>query len=205
MINHQTNSYQTTGLLLLAGLLISACDGANVPGPAEMNERYEAVLEATQPPVSANFVPNGIEERTALARVEQYFLTMSGESVRTDTASVYAPTGVLYDNFDVIEGVDGIRDYFELSVSKSDELKVEFLQTSRTGVDYFVRWRMTIRSDALNDGEPMVSYGVSQFRFDNEGRLLMHRDFWDASTGFFEYLPGLAGLLQSVKAKLIEH
>lgn len=190
--------------LMLSAPLLTGCDNA-VPGPDEMNKRYEAMLAATEPPMSANFAPNGVEERAALDRVEQYFLNMSVESVLADTAKVYAPDGVLYDNFDVIEGLDGIRDYFEVSVSKSDELKVEFLQTSRAGVDYFVRWRMTIRSDAINDGLPMVSYGVSQFRFDSEGRLLMHRDFWDASTGFFEFLPGLAGLLQYVKSKLIEH
>lgn len=193
------------GLLMLAALLVAGCDNADILGPEGMNERYEALLVATEPPVAANFVPNGVEERTALGNTENYFRDMKIASIETDTALVYAPNGALYDNFGIIEGADAIRDYFKHSLTSADALRVEFLQTSRSGVDYYVRWRMTIVAPALNDGEPMVSYGVSQFRFDNQGRILLHRDFWDAGTGFYEFLPGVKRLLRTIRAKLIDH
>jgi hypothetical protein len=85
-------------------------------------------------------------------------------------------------------------------MARVQALQVEFLDVARSGPDYFVRWRMTVRSERLNGGEPMVSYGVTHFRFDAAGRILLHKDFWDAGTGLHEYLPGIGSLLRGVRA-----
>jgi hypothetical protein len=64
---------------------------------------------------------------------------------------------------------------------------------------------MLIVSPGLNDGAPLVSYGVSQFRFDQEGKVLLHRDFWDAGTGLYEYLPGIGGLVARARDLLTQY
>jgi hypothetical protein len=46
----------------------------------------------------------------------------------------------------------------------------------------------------------MVSYGVTHFRFDEAGRVLLHKDFWDAGTGLHEYVPGVGALVRRVRA-----
>ena len=79
---------------------------------------------------------------------------------------------------------------------------MEFRQISNAGSDYYIRWEMAIESEALSPGAPIVSYGVTHFRFDDEGRVLLHRDFWDASTGLYEYLPWVGGLLERLRAAL---
>jgi hypothetical protein len=45
----------------------------------------------------------------------------------------------------------------------------------------------------------VASYGVTQFRFDADGRVLIHKDFWDAGTALWEQLPGLGGIVRRVR------
>jgi len=170
-----------------------------------MNAAYEQVLEVTAPPKSAVFVPASPEEQAALARLESYFASMTPASVRDQTAVVYAPDAWLYDNLAIVSGADAIEKYFTGSVADTRALSVEFLQVIHDGPDYFVRWRMSVEAEALNDGQPMVSYGMTQFRFDGQGRVLVHRDFWDAATGLYEYLPGFGGILRSLRSRLADH
>ena len=41
----------------------------------------------------------------------------------------------------------------------------------------------------FNDGEPSRSVGVSHVVFDDDGRVLIHQDYWDAASHFFVLLP----------------
>jgi hypothetical protein len=59
---------------------------------------------------------------------------------------------------------------------------------------------MRVEHDALAGGKPVLSYGVTQFRFDKEGRVLLHKDFWDSGTGLYEQLPVLGGILGRIRA-----
>jgi hypothetical protein len=70
------------------------------------------------------------------------------------------------------------------------------------GIDWYVRWRMTVAVDGLNGGAPVVTYGVTQFRFDADGRVLLHKDFWDAGTGLYEHLPVLGGIVARVRGAI---
>jgi hypothetical protein len=170
-----------------------------------MASAYEEILVLTAPPKSAVFESDSVEEQAALARLKAYFATMSAESVRDQTAAVYAIDAWLYDNLAIVSGAPAIEKYFAKAAADVRVLSVDFLQVTRDGPDYFIRWRMSVEADALNDGEPIVSYGITQFRFDEQGRVLVHRDFWDAATGLYEYIPGLGGLIRSVRSRLAGH
>ncbi len=61
---------------------------------------------------------------------------------------------------------------------------------------------MRVEAKALSDGEPVLSYGTTQFRFDREGRVIIHRDFWDSATGIYEHLPYLGPIIKYVHRKL---
>jgi hypothetical protein len=125
--------------------------------------------------------------------------------VQAQTATVYAPEAWLYDNLAIVSGAEAIEAYFLGSLANARGLSVEFLQVTRDGPDYFIRWRMSVDVASLNDGQPMVSYGMTQFRFDPQGRVLVHRDFWDAATGLYEYLPGFGGLVRRARGALASH
>ncbi len=191
-------------IIIISTLWLSACANPNVETADELNARYEEALLRTAS-ASAAFTANSAAEKDVLARLEAYFAVMTPESVSAQTPAVYAADAFLYDNVAAVQGVDAIQNYLFKAAQDVEELRVEFLQVARADRDYYIRWKMIIRSDALASGSPLVSYGVTQFRFDSEGRVLVHRDFWDASTGLYEHLPVVGGWMQRVRGALGGH
>lgn len=187
---------------LLAALLAMVLAGCGQLAPQsadELNASYLAALERHAPPVAAVFEPGEPAEMAALERLAGYFADLDEASARQRTASVYAPDAYLNDNLAYIQGAQAIEDYFAHAAARVDAFSVEFLDVARSGPDYYVRWVMTITAARVNGGQPMVSYGVTQFRFDAQGRVLVHKDFWDAGTGLYEYLPGVGGLVRRIR------
>lgn len=191
----------TRAAVLAAAVLAgpAGCGGPAPPSPEAMNASYERALARTAG--RAVELPGGAEgERAALARAEGFFTDFSEAAVRERAASTYAADAYLNDTLAVMEGAPAIAEYFARTARRVSALRVEFLDASHAGPEYYVRWRMTIESPRLNDGAPMVSYGVTHFRFDAEGRVLVHKDFWDAGTGLHEYVPGVGALVRRVRA-----
>jgi hypothetical protein len=182
--------------LVVAGLL-AGCGTPPTPLPA-LNASYERALERTAP-LAAVLPPGSPEEQAAFARVQRYFDGMTAASVREQTATVYAPEGYLNDTLVGIDGAGRIEAYFAHTMENASLLKVEFLDRAPAGADWYVRWRMTVVADGLNGGRDVVTYGVSQLRFDGEGRLLIHKDFWDSGTGLHEQLPGVGSVVRRVR------
>ncbi len=190
---------------ILATLALSACSGSPGATPGELNAAYESALEETTAPVSFVFEAESSAEQAALDRLSDYFETMTAASVGAETGNVYSDDAWLYDNLIAIQGVDEIRRYFDKAASEVDSLAIEFLQIARSNEDYFIRWRMTIVAPRLADAEPLVSYGMTQFRFDAEGKVLLHRDFWDAGTGLYEYIPVFGSLVYRARSTLADY
>jgi hypothetical protein len=165
---------------------------------AELNDSYDRALARTA--AAAVELPGGeAGEQAAMARAEGFFADMRAEAIRARAAETYAPDAYLNDNLVAIEGAGPIGEYFSHTAGRLRSLRVSFLNVTHAGPDYFVRWRMTVESERLNGGAPMVSYGMTHFRFDASGRILLHKDFWDAGTGLYEYLPGLGPVLRRVR------
>ncbi len=177
--------------------VLAGCGGGRAMTAAAMNASYEQALEHT---FAGAAELSAAGEREALGRLEGFFTDLHAEALRERASATYAPEAYLNDTLAVVEGAEAIGEYFARTAGRVRALRVEFLNSAREGPDYFLRWRMTVESERLNGGEPMVSYGMTHFRFDSRGRVLLHKDFWDAGTGLYEYLPGLSTLVRSVRA-----
>lgn len=187
------------GAALAIGLL-AGC-GAPPPSPTDMNAAYVAALARTDP-LAADFTAGGDEERSALARAESFFTDMTVDSVSRLAPEVYAPSVYFNDTLVSLEGMEAVRDYFLQSVGRTRRLDVRFLDTARSGRDYYLRWLMTIEADGINDGKPSESYGVSHLRFDSQGRVLLHKDYWDSGGGLYEQLPVVGSILRAVRGRV---
>jgi SnoaL-like domain len=184
--------------ILLLGGLLAACGRAPVPLP-DLNASYERALARTAP-LAVACEPGSERQQAAFDRLQAYFTNMSADSVREQTATVYAPQAYLNDTLVGLDGAARIQAYFSHTMQATRVLNVRFLDRAPSGIDCFVRWEMTVEHDALAGGKPVLSYGVTQFRFDQEGRVLLHKDFWDSGTGLFEQMPLLGGIIARVRA-----
>ncbi len=188
----------TRGYLLLACLgFLPGCGTPPTPLPA-LNASYEQALARTAP-LAVILTPGSDEERLAFNRVQRYFTSMTAASVREQTSLVYAPQGYLNDTLVAIEGSGNIEAYFAHTAGQVRTLSIQFLERAPVGTDWYGRWQMTVVADGLNSGQPILTYGVTQFRFDAQGRILIHKDFWDAGSGLYEQLPILGGVIRRVR------
>lgn len=188
--------YPILPLLVLATTLLNGCGGGMTA--AELDASYLVALEESAGPARRmEEDPERLE--AALAGVREYFGDVTRASVRELTAQVYAPDAYLNDNLAAVRGADAIETYFLDAIESADVLRLEFLATAVDGIDVYVRWRMHMEVPALNRGEPMISYGMSRFRFDEAGRVLLHKDFWDSASGLFEHVPVLGRVLRHLR------
>ncbi len=183
--------------LAIVPWLLSACSAGITA--EELDASYARALEATETRAFAGFANEPERLSAAVAQVERFFSNVSQESVRELTRQVYAEDAYLNDTLAAVQGAAAIEAYFVEAVSGDRALQVEFLGTAVDGVDVYVRWRMAMTAPSLNRGEPIHSHGVTQFRFDDDNRVLLHKDFWDSGSGFYEHMPVLGRVIRRLR------
>jgi hypothetical protein len=180
--------------------LVASC-ASDVPSPDDLERSYGDALITTQARAS-ELAPQ--QRDAVLARIADLFHEMSEEKVRRLVPEVYAPDAYLNDGLKQQVGAEAIAEYLSRSVSGAKRIDFAFMDIvdPRSGPEYYVRWQMTQERDGLNGGKPYAAGGVSHFRFDAQGRLILHRDYWNTASGFYERLPGVGWLIRRVRARL---
>ena len=118
-------------------------------------------------------------------------------------SEVYAPEAFLNDTLKTVRGAQAIEDYFLETARSLVYAKVEFDDTLRASDgSYYLRWRMRMESKVIKKGEEIRTIGMTHLRFDKEGRVLVHQDYWDSGRGVFEHIPVIGTGIRMVKKRL---
>ena len=190
---------KVTLTLLAAALTVAGC---NRPPQEDMVESIDAALERSAPERVGTVAPGSPDEAAALARFADLVSDMSPERTAGLVPEVYADSVYFNDTLKEVHGATALADYFRHSLGGADQVTAEILDVARSGADVYVRWMMTIRFKKLADGEPTRTTGMSHLRFDGDGKIVFHHDYWDSTTGFFQYVPVVGRLIRYVKGKL---
>jgi hypothetical protein len=169
--------------------------------PEEMARTYIQALESTDGVAAHLYEPL---RKDALARIHALFSNMSVDRVHLLARAVYAPNAYLNDSLKVVVGAEAIEAYLVASVAAARQIHFDFADVAASvdGPEYYLRWQMTLEKRSINRGIPVRVPGVSHFRFDARGRVLVQRDFWNTGSGFYEHIPVLGWLIRSVRRRL---
>lgn len=146
--------------------------------------------------------PDSGEERAAIDRFENLLSDFKAVDFRDRIGDVYAEDAFFNDTLKTVRGVREIEQYLLASADAIDEGKVEFLDLVAKDGNYYFRWSMTLRFKRFGGGEPRQSVGMTHIRFDADGKVVLHQDFWDSTGGLFEHLPGLGWVLRKAKDRI---
>ena len=106
------------------------------------------------------------------------------------------------DTLKTLRGVEDIEEYLLETAHTVTSISVEFDDVARSGQDHYFRWRMDFQAPKLRKGETIRTIGITQIRFNNEGKVVLHQDFWDSTAGLFEHLPVTNQIVNAVKKRL---
>jgi len=135
-------------------------------------------------------------------RFSRLFSSLTEEGVGDLVSDVYARDAYLNDTLKEVRGVDSIREYLIDSGKAVRSCQVQLNDLVRSQRNYYVRWTMDIRFKKLKKGQLCRSQGISHLRFDEDGRIIYHQDYWDSTGGVFEHIPLLGLLIRLVKKRL---
>jgi SnoaL-like domain len=141
-------------------------------------------------------------EREAISRFENFLGHLDEKTAREDATKVYAPDAYLNDTLKTIHGSTGIRDYFIKTVQGLDGMTVTFDDMAVSGHNYYFRWTMDTRMKHLAKGQTVRTIGVTLVRFDPQGRVLIHQDFWDSAQGVWDHVPVLGSVIRWIQSKI---
>ena len=163
---------------------------------------YFSLLEETQNAAAGAPPPGSEAEAAAIARFKDLWADMTPDRVRENAGKVYAGEAILYDTIVLHRGIDEIRPYLVKTAERAAGVRVSVLEVLRRENEFYLKWSMDIDWSSFKKGKTTRSFGISHLRFNADGEVILHFDFWDSTTGFFEHLPVLGAVIRWIKRRV---
>ena len=165
------------GLFLLIGL---GCSG--VPRVTDSAAGFRAIRAEME--ARPTVVVGSPAERQGIERLKLFLSRIDADSVRSQTLTVYAPDAYLNDTLVSRRGATNIQTYFQATVEAAESITANIEDVTRSADGfYYVRWTMDVRMKKVAAGETIRTLGMTLVRFDDQGRVLIHQDYWDSAAG----------------------
>lgn len=175
--------------------ILPACSS----GPVDFTREYEAALSA-RPGVTLSDASAG---RRASAGFAALFGELSPDNVNAKVRSVYAADSWLNDTIATEIGIDAIEHYLLRTAQGSQSVRATVEDVAVSGSDCYVRWQMEVRTKNLASGQTITTKGMSQLRFDADGKIVFHQDFWNPAAGIYQHLPLLGPAIRYVNGLIV--
>ena len=137
------------------------------------------------------------EMACALARLVAFYEHLSLESL-AQLGGVYAPDAQFKDPFNEVQGHAAILAIFRHMFVQVDAPRFIVLESMGQCGQAFLTWEFRFRMQRRVAGEQCIR-GATHVRFDAQGRVVLHRDYWDVAEELYEKLPVLGAFMRMLK------
>lgn len=110
---------------------------------------------------------------------------------------IYTPNAAFKDPFNEVRGVEAIRAIFEHMYRAVESPRFVVTLAVTEGDNAFLTWDFHF----VSRGDPLTVRGASHLHFAADGRVDMHRDYWDAAEELYEKIPVLGALMRWIKRR----
>jgi len=115
-------------------------------------------------------------------------------------SDIYTPDARFKDPFNDVRGCAQIQRIFGHMFAALDGPRFIVRDVVVQGDQCFLSWDFLFRMKRLRRGEQCIR-GGSHLKLAADGRIAVHRDYWDAAEELYEKLPLLGGLMRWLKAR----
>ncbi len=135
----------------------------------------------------------------AVQRIVRFFEALAPQDLPR-LAEVYTADAHFKDPFNEVQGVSAIAAIFQHMFDTLDGPRFIVRDVVVQGDQCFLGWDFVFRMRRLNRREQTIR-GGSHLRLAPDGRIAVHRDYWDAAEELYEKLPLLGALMRWLKRR----
>lgn len=99
-------------------------------------------------------------------------------------------------------GIEEIRKYYINLYKNVESIRFDFSNFICLHKDCSATWAMHVKAAGLNGGEVVSVSGNSVFKFDESGKVIYQRDYFDMGEFIYERIPILKNIILFIKSKL---
>ena len=115
--------------------------------------------------------------------------------------ALYASDARFKDPFNEVVGVPAITAVFEHMYRSLESPRFVVLDIVASGDDCFLTWDFLFRFKRFSPQRDQRVRGATQLRFAADGRIDLHRDYWDAAEELYEKLPAVGAFMRWLKRR----
>lgn len=134
--------------------------------------------------------------RAAVEQVVNWYERLTPQTLAR-VAEVYAPSARFKDPFNDVRGVAAITAVFTHMFARLDAPRFVVQRQVVDGAHALLVWDFFFRF--RGETQELCIHGATHLQFAPDGRILLHRDYWDAAEELYEKLPVLGALMRWLK------
>jgi hypothetical protein len=137
----------------------------------------------------------------SLARLTAFYETLTPASL-TRLTEFYAADAYFKDPFNEVHAAADIQRIFAHMYETLHDPRFVMEEHAVQGNSAFLVWRMLFRIKRWKPQIEQTIRGVSHLRLGADGKVVYHRDYWDAAEELYEKLPVAGSVLRFLKRRL---
>ena len=163
----------------------------------------ETALTATAEDQVGGLEKGSPAEQEAIERFKKFNSDFSAANITNQTKTVYAPGVYFRDPFKEIHGEVEFEQYLLRGSSAVAQFSMDWKDVAVGGDNYYFRWIMSVKLKRDDKkAAPSLTTGISHVRFNRDGLVVFHQDYFDGAAFLYEKLPVLGGEIRFVKKRL---
>lgn len=192
------NGKRIAGVMMLTvTVLMFGCAGSR--GSHDVGRTYQALEASEQGRIT--YMEHGSQiEREAIERFTEFYRVFSAERIAASIDRVYADDAYFEDGIRQVRGRENVREYFLSTTGAFTECTFDIKDVAFSDGNYYFRWIMHLRLTRDPDN-PMEQPGMSHVRFNGQGLVVFHHDYWE-TLALFERFPVIGTVLRWIKSRI---
>ncbi len=140
-----------------------------------------------------------MKHQADLYRVIDFFQSISVDSAQT-LSLIYTDDVWFKDPFNEVQGIEKVGHIFTHMFEQVDMPRFVVTHSVLQDDQAFLTWDFLFRMRRFSDDEQCIR-GATHVRFAADGRVVYHRDYWDAAEELYEKLPVVGSLMRWLKTR----
>jgi len=131
----------------------------------------------------------------------RFYRELSPESIAR-FPDFYSANAYFKDPFNEVHGIAPIQHIFSHMFKQVAEPRFVVIEKVVDANGAMLVWEFCFRVKRWGKGETQIMRGVSHLKFDADGKINFHRDYWDTGEELYMKLPAIGILMRGLRRVL---